>query len=148
MAVTISQYNHTAKLLFNKEITFNTLKVMLLDGTTAFDATHTTLASATASGTDEVSGNGWTAGGETIGSVAVTLVTTNDAKIDGNDVSKTATGGDIGPAAAAVIYDDTMTSPADAVLWHIDFGGSETAGVGTDFVITWNASGIATVSYT
>ena len=143
MAVTVSIYNHTAKLFANKEVTFTTLKAYLLDGTTAFNATHTTLAQASASGTDQVSGNGWTAGGETLSSVAVTTVTTNDARIDAADISVTATGGAIGPAAACVIYDDTLTSPADGVLFHIDFGANETAGVGTDFNITWSANGIA-----
>jgi hypothetical protein len=146
MAVTISRYNQTAKLLLNKEITLTTLKVMLLDSNASFTAADTTLATVSNSAAYEVDGNGWTTGGETLASVAVTTVSTDGAMLDAADVTVTATGGSIGPADAAVIYDDSMTSPADAVLWYIDFGGSETAGVGTDFKITFNASGIARVT--
>ena len=146
MAVTISRYNHTAKLLLNKEITYTTLKCMLLDSNAVFNAADTLLSDVLAGAATEVSGNGWTAGGETLASVAVTTVTTNDAMLDAADITVTATGGSIGPASAAVIYDDSMASPLDAPLWYIDFGGAEQAGVGTDFKITFNASGIAQIT--
>lgn len=141
MAVTISLYNHTAKLFANAEVTLSTLKVMLLDNDATFTGANTTLTDVSG---DQVSGNGWTAGGELIASAAVTTVTTNDAKLDGDDISKTATGGSIGPAYKAVIYDDT----SDKLLAFIDFGGVQEAGVGTDFKIVWNASGIITWTYT
>jgi len=146
MAVTISRYNHTPKLFLNKELTLSTLRVMLLDDNAVFDASDTALSDVLAGDATEVSGNGWTAGGETIASVAVTTVDTDGAMIDGNDISVTASGGSIGPASAAVIYDDSMTLPADAPLWYIDFGGAETAGVGTDFKISFNANGIARIT--
>lgn len=142
MAVTISQYNHTAKKFANGEVTLSTLKVQLLNNSAAFNAADTALTSVNNAGAYEVSGNGWTAGGETIAGAAITTVTTNDAKLDGTDISKTATGGSIGPAYKAAIYDDTDAS--DAPLFFIDFGGVQEAGVGTDFKITWNANGIAT----
>lgn len=140
MAVTISRYNHTAKLLLNKEIVYTTLKCMLLNATASFTATHTTLAQVTNTGAYEVSGNGWAVGGELLGSVAVTIVDTNDAMLDAADISKTASGGSIGPAPFAVVYDDTHAS--DAPLWFINFDGSKEAGVGTDFKVNWNASGL------
>lgn len=143
MAVTVSIYDHAAKLFANKEITFSTLKVKLLNDSASFNATHTQLAQVDNAGAHEVSGNGWPAGGQTIASVAVTQVGTNDARLDGNDIAVTAVGGAIGPAHKAVIYDDSTTSPADAPLFFIDFGGAETAGAGTDFRMTWSASGIA-----
>jgi hypothetical protein len=144
MAVSISRYNHTAKLLLNKEIVYTTLKAMLLNATATFTASHTTLSSVTNAGAYQVSGNGWAAGGETLASVAVTVVDTNDAMIDADDISKTASGGSIGPAYGAVIYDDTHAS--DAPLWFINFDGAKEAGVGTDFKINWNASGIFRVA--
>jgi hypothetical protein len=148
MAVTITPYNHTLKKLRNKEITYTTLKVMLLNqaAVTGFNAANTTLADVLAGAQDEVSGNGWTAGGETIANVAVTTVTTNDAKLDGDDISKTATGGAIGPAYGAVIYDDTDAD--DAPLALINFGQAEEAGESTDFKIIWPAGGIITDTYT
>ncbi len=140
MAVTISRYNHTAKKLLNKEVTYTTLKAMLLNATATFTATHTALTQVTNAGAYEVSGNGWAAGGETFGSVAVTVVDTNDAMLDANDISKTAAGGPIGPAYGCVIYDDTDAS--DAPLWFVNFDGSREAGEGTDFKIVLNASGL------
>lgn len=144
MAVTISRYNHTAKLLLNKELALTTFKVMLLNNSATFDATDTALTDVTNAGAYQVSGNGWDSGGETLSNVAVTVVATDGAMIDADDLAITATGGDIGPAYKAVIYDDTHAS--DAPLWFIDFGESKTAGVGTDFRVTFNANGIARVT--
>lgn len=135
MAVTITAYNHTAKLFGNQQVTLSTLKVMLLLSHT-FTATHTNMTGITG---NQVSGNGWTSGGETIANVAVTTVTTNDAKLDGDDISKTASGGAIGPADGAVIYDSTGNYP----LFYINLDGSHIADETAPFNITWNASGIA-----
>lgn len=133
---TISFYNQTRQLFADGAVDLASLKVMLVNGYT-FAATETAIATAQAS---EVSGNGWTAGGEAIASAAVTTVNTNEAMLDGANISVTATGGDIGPATGAVIYD---SSANDNPLWYIDFEGSETAGDGTPFNITWDANGIA-----
>lgn len=135
MAVTVSLYNHTAKLFANKEVTFTTLKLMLLNSSGAFNAAHTAISSVSA---NEVSGNGWAAGGPTLANVAVTTVTTNDAMLDADDVSVTASGGDIGPASFAVLYDSTSSKP----LAFIDFGGAKQAGVGTPLLFQWATTGI------
>ena len=146
MAVTISLYDHTVKKLVNKEWIYTTLRVMLLNNSATFTAANTTLSQVSNAGAYQVSGNGWTAGGETLANCAVTVVTTNDAKLDADDISVTASGGTIGPAYKAVIYDDTDSS--DAPLAFIDFGGSQQAGDSTPFKILWNASGIITFTYT
>lgn len=140
MAVTVTLYNHTAKLLANKEVTLTTIKAMLVNNHT-FDVTDTDLSGITG---NEVSGSGWDVGGELIANVAVTTVTTNDAKLDGDDISVTATGGAIGIADGCVIYDDTGNFP----LAYYDFGGDQEAGEGTDFRLTFNASGIFTFTVT
>jgi len=141
MAVTVSKYNHTNKKWINGEVTKTTLRLMLLNNTASFVATHTALNSVAGAGhTKEVYGNGWTQGGETFANVAVTIVNTNQAMLDADDIRKTATGGDIANAYAAVIYDDTDAN--DAPLWYIDFGQGETAGQDTDFLYVVNASGI------
>lgn len=139
MAVTISLYNHTAKLFADgSNAAGDTYKVKLLTAAT-FNATHTTL-SATG-GTEVANGNGYTTGGATLSGVTVTTVTTNDAAFDANDVTWSASGGSIA-AAYGIIYNDTDTN--DPPVAFIDFGGTETAGDGTDFKIIWNASGIFT----
>jgi len=143
MAVTMSFYNHTRKLFANNEVNLSTLRVMLLDGHTQ-DPTDTAVV-ADLIDDDEVSGSGWDAGGEAIGSAAVTVTDTNEAKLDGNDVVVEATGGSIGPATGAVIIaDDFAGTPVARPLLYIDFDGSQTAGEGTDFAIRWHADGIHT----
>lgn len=144
MAVTMSLYDHTVKLLVNKEVTFTTLKVKLLDNTATFTASQTAVSSVDGSGAKEVSGNGWTAGGPTLASVAVTQVTTNDATLSAANVTVTASGGSIGPAYAALVYDSTSSKP----LVYIDFGQAQSAGDTTDFKIVWDATnGIIKFSY-
>lgn len=147
MAVTISLYDSTVARLLDKSITLTTLKVMLLNNNAVFTASDTTLAGpAGASNVNEVRGNGWTQGGVTLTNVAVSTVTTNDAKLDADDVVVLASGGGIGPAYAAVVYDDT--NPSDAPLIYISFGEAKSADAATDFKILWSSNGIITASYT
>ncbi len=139
MAVTISLYNHTAaKFADGSFAAADTYKVKLLTAAT-FNATHTTLAGT--GGTESTTATGYTAGGQALASVAVTTVTTNDAKFDANDLTWSASGGAI-VASYAILYNDTDAD--DPPVAFIDFGGSESAGDGTDFIIVWNASGIFT----
>jgi len=139
MAVTISLYNHTAKLFAEGgNAAADTYKVKLYASAT-FSAADTTLAGIT--GTEATTGTGYTAGGQTLANVAVTTVTTNDAKFDADDVTWTASGGSI-DAAYGVIYNDTDTD--DPPIAFIDFDGTQSAGDGTDFKVVWNANGIFT----
>jgi hypothetical protein len=139
VAVTISLYNHTAaRFADGSNAVGDTYKVKLLTAAT-FDATNTTLAGT--GGTEVTNANGYTTGGVALTGVAVTTVTTNDAKFDANDASWTASGGAI-TASYAILYNDTDAN--DPPVAFIDFGGSESAGDGTDFKIVWNASGIFT----
>ena len=134
MSVTVTPYDHMARLFANGGVDIANLKVMLLSGYT-LDTSHTSVSSISSS---EVSGNGWPVGGPTIANAAVTTTATNDAMLDGDDVSVTASGGDIGPADAAIVYDATNDNP----LVHYAFGGTQTAVDGTPFQIAFNAAGI------
>lgn len=143
MAVTISLYDHTAaRFASGANASADTYKVKLLTAAT-FDATHTTLAAT--GGTEAATGTGYSAGGQALTNVAVTTVTTNDAKFDADDVTWSASGGSIS-ASYAIIYNDTDTS--DPPVAFIDFGASESAGDGTDFKIVWNTDGIVTFTVT
>jgi|SRR5690625_3325764 len=132
---TIQDYNHTRKLFANGEVNLANLKVMLRTGST-FSAAHTEISDLAGS---EVSGNGWPAGGAAITGASVTVTGTNGATLDGDDISQDATGGAIGPATEAVIYDDTGDG---TVLFYVDFEGTEEAGDGTPFNIIWHENGI------
>lgn len=140
MAITVTFQNHTRKLFANKEVDFTALKLMLRTGSTS-NATFTTVSQFAGS---EVSGNGWTVGGEAIANVAVTITNTNEATLDGDNIAVTATGGSIGPTTSALIIDDTDADPK--VLFYVDFGGSQEAGEGTEFQINFNALGITVFS--
>jgi len=101
-------------------------------------------ASTAYSATDEASvtnGTGYTAGGATLGTVSFSE-TGGTTTLDAADVTWTASGGDIGPATHAVIYSDTATN--DDLIAVVNFDGAQTAGDGTDFKITFAASGILT----
>lgn len=139
MPVTISLYNHTAKLFADgSNAAGDTYKVKLLSAGT-FNATHATLAAT--GGTEADAGTGYTAGGATLSGVTVSTVTTNDAAFDANDVTWSASGGSVS-GVSAILYNDTDTNKPPVA--YIDFGGTESAGDGTDFKIVWNASGIFT----
>ncbi|NBN87548.1 MAG: hypothetical protein EBV32_00415 [Proteobacteria bacterium] len=139
MAVTISLYDHTAKRFADgSNSTSDTYKLMLCSAAT-FSGANTTLAGITK--TELSTANGYTAGGATLSGVTVTQ-TGNDAAFDANDVTFTASGGTIGPAAAAILYNSTDSGSPPVAF--VDFGGNQSAGDGTDFKVIWNASGIVT----
>ena len=153
MAVTISRYNHTLNMKNKAEIDWDSMKVMLLADSATFDRTDATLDDVAGveegellERAHEVYGNGWAQGGilieaATWSAVAADLDTyPNDSMLDADDVSETATGGPIGPARKAVIYD---SAHEDLVpLFFIDFGEDQQAGEDTDFKIVWSSNGI------
>lgn len=145
MAVTITLYDHTAKRFADgTNASGDTYKLKLYSALTP-SAAHTTLAAVDGAGTEATTGTGYAAGGATLANVAVTTVSTNDAKFDADDVTWTASGGSIA-AAYGVIYNDTDAN--DPPLAYIDFDGTQTATDGAEFKVTWNASGIFTFTYT
>lgn len=140
MPVSISLYNHTAaRILDGSFAVADSYKVKLLTAAT-FDATNTTLAGT--GGTEVASGNGYTTGGKALTNVTVTTVTTNDAIFDADDVTWNATG--TLTASYGILYNATDTNSPPVAF--IDFGGSQSAGAGTDFKIVWNTSGIFTLT--
>jgi hypothetical protein len=137
MAVTVSLYNHTARLLADgSNPPGDTFRVMLCTSAT-FSAANTTLAGITK--TEVATANGYTAGGVALANVAISTVTTNDARFDADDASWSATGGVI-TASYAILYNDSAAD--DPPLAFIDFDASRTASAGTDFKVVWDADGI------
>lgn len=146
MAVTIDAYDHLAEIMSDGTVDMDndTFKMMLLDTSHTRDVTNTLKSDIVA---NEISGaNGYTTGGATLASVTWSH-SSGTVTFDSADVSWTATGGSI-VASDAVIYDDTTTSPLDALMFDIDFDGEQTAGAGTSFVVAPNASGWFTGSFT
>jgi hypothetical protein len=145
VTVTISPYNGALQQILAKGADGITAKIQLLSASASFTASHTALTSVNNSGAYIVGGNGWNAVSEAT-TLSATLVTTNDAILDATDVSVTASGGSIGPASAAVIYDDADVN--DKPLFYVDFGGAVSASDTTDFKITIASDGLMKVSVT
>jgi hypothetical protein len=127
----------------------NTYQVSATLGGSAINTTGSQSGVHTAhySGTKEVYGNGWAPGGVLLTTVAWSAAaldsgTTNDAKLTLDNVTVNATGGAIGPASFAVIWDKSTFKP----LWFITFNSAQTAGSTTDFKFTWPANGIQTLT--
>jgi hypothetical protein len=93
--------------------------------------------------TNEVSGTGYTAGGATLGTVTVTLDTTND-RVD-IDAADTTWSSSTITARAAVIYKSTGTASTSPLIAYIDFSTDQVSSNGT-FTISWNAAGIIRLS--
>lgn len=136
MAITVSVYNHTARL-FQSGVNppSSTYKLMICSAAT-FNAADTTLAGVTKT---EVSGNGYTAGGATLANVAVTTANTNGSKFTADNVAITASGGTLS-GSFGILYNNTASGSPP--LAFIDFGGTISATAGTQFQVNWNAAGI------
>lgn len=144
MAVTAKVYGPWLLSILNKEIDWDTdvIKVMLVGaGYTPDQDTHRYKSSVTS----EVTGTGYTAGGETLASVTVNYnAGTNTVTIDAADV--TWANSTIANARYAVIYDSSPASDATRpLIAFADFGElfSSTAG---PFTLSWDAAGIATLT--
>lgn len=101
----------------------HTFKIALTN-TAPTAATNTVLADIT-----QISaGGGYTAGaggGYTLASV-VWAETGGIAKLTIGDLVITATGASVGPFRYAVLYNDSATSPADALIGYYDYGSALT----------------------
>jgi hypothetical protein len=97
-------------------------------------ATNTALADIT-----QISaGSGYVAGGF---AVTMTLSETGGvAKVVGADTVFTASGGSVGPFRYVVIYNDSATSPVDALVCYFDYGSSVTLADTETFTLDFDAT--------
>lgn len=132
-------YNSFKRDIMNGAIDLDTdtIKVMLVTSTYTPDVdAHTKRSDIT----NEVSGTGYSAGGEALANKAVSVDNTdNEGVFDADDLTwSTATI----TARGAVLYKSRGgASSADELICYIDFG-SDIVSTGSDFTITWNAEGI------
>lgn len=66
--------------------------------------------------------------------------------IDFDNLTLTASGGNVGPFRYVLIYDDTPASPADPIVGYADYGSSITLADTETLDININASGLYTKS--
>lgn len=131
-------YNSFKRDIMNGSIDLDTdtIKVALVSSSYTADIdAHTKLSDIT----NEVSGTNYTAGGNTLASLAVTADNTDDEGVfdasDTNWASSTIT------ARGAVVYKSTGTASTSPLICYIDFGSDQVSSSG-NFVIQWNAEGI------
>ena len=78
---------------------------------------------------EQATGFGYTVGGVTLSGVSIAQNDTdNRADITWNNITWTASGGDVGPLAGVIILNDSLTN--DPVVGYIDFGGAYTVADG------------------
>ena len=128
----------------NKEIDWDTdtIKVALLTSSyTPNQDTHDYFDDVVA---NEVSGTGYTAGGNTLASKTITYDgATNKVVLDAADTtwsSSTIT------ARYAVVYDASpATNATRPIIGYVDFGSDQSSSSG-NFTITWDATGIVVIT--
>lgn len=143
MAVTAFQYGLFNKSAWNKELDLDsdTIKVMLCTSSYVPNQdTHQYKSSIT----NEVTGTGYTAGGNTLTSTVVAYTTgTNVLNFDAADTvwaTSTIT------ARYAVVYDSTPgTDATRPLICYVDFG-ADVISSGGNFTIAWDALGIVSVT--
>jgi hypothetical protein len=86
--------------------------------------------------------NNYTAGGNTI-AVTVAETPSGTVEVRGNETVFTATTGGIGAFRYALLYNDTATTPVDALIGYWDYGSSITLADTETFTATFNATASA-----
>lgn len=89
---------------------------------------------------------GYTAGaggGYTLDTVTLTE-SNGEAKVTIADEVITATGGSVGPFRYPVLYNDTATSPADALVCYFDYGSALTLADTETLTVDFPAGGVWT----
>ncbi len=105
-------------------------------------ATNTVLADIT----QIAASGGYVAGGYTLDTVALSE-SAGTAKITIADEVITASGGSVGPFRYIVVYNDTATSPADALVGYLDYGSSITLADTETLTLDFDASaGVLTIA--
>jgi hypothetical protein len=89
----------------------------------------------------ELSGTGYTAGGDLLGSQTVAYDSAND-RVEFDAADAAWTGINAGTAAQATVLKDTGTPTTSPVLVDVDSGGFPVVTNGGDLTIQWNAEGI------
>ena len=91
-------------------------------------------------------GNGYTAGGVSVGTITGSQTSGTFKFVGGTDPVVTATGA-VGPFRYVVLYNDTPTSPAKPLIGWWDYGSAVTLASGETFTVDLDqANGILTIA--
>ncbi len=140
MAVSAKQYGNAVLSAFSKKVDLvnDTVKVMLTTSSYVPDQDAHIYKSSV---TSEVTGTGYTAGGQALASKTLTYTAaSNTVTFDAADTSwasSTIT------ARYAVVYVDTGTASTSPLIAYVDFGADVVSSAGA-FTISWDAAGVCT----
>ena len=110
----------------------NTFKVVLVPDTDPPVAADVDLSTIT----QVANGGGYTTGGAT---TTITISeTSGTTTVSGTEIVWTGTGSGFGPFRYAVLYNDSSTAPADALIAWFDYGSSISVGAGETFTLKFN----------
>ncbi len=143
MAVTGKLYGKVFNALWNKEIDYDTDNIATTLHTVTYvpdQDVHDYVDDLT----NEITGTGYTAGGQNLASKTVTYTgATNKHVLDAADVTwSTATF----TARVAVVSDRTPGTAATQPLICYQLSDADITASGGDFVVAWNASGIVEIT--
>lgn len=145
MAVSVEFYNNFIKDMGLQRINFATdvFKVILVYNYT-FNPEHVFKSETNG---ELSTGAGYTNGGATL---TGTTWDWNDeqefTRFDAEDVTWTASAGDIGPATGAIIFDSSTTPTPNRLICYIDFGESELISQDSQFKLTFNTDGVFSIT--
>lgn len=142
MPVSAKAYGNLPMQALQKKVDWlnDTVKVMLCTSTYTPDQDAHVFKSSV---TNEVTGTGYTAGGQTLASKTLTYSSaTNTTTLDAADT--------VWPASTltaryAVIYSDTGTAGTSPLIGYVDFG-ADVPSSGSNFTLTWDPSGLLTLT--
>jgi len=138
-----TMFEEFANMLGSENFAFenggDTFKVALFDTSASFTAAD---ASPAYSSTNEVSGTGYDAGGATLASQSYNEAS-GVATFDAANVTWSQNASGFTGATSALVYDDTNAS--DMAIGWVDLGSAVSQQDG-DVTISWDASGIFTVT--
>lgn len=110
----------------------NTFKVVLTNS--APTAANTILTDIT----QIANGGGYTTGGET---TTITISeTSGTTTVSGTEIVWTGSGAGFGPFRYAVLYNDSSTSPADALIAWFDYGSAISVSAGETFTLRFSTT--------
>ena len=137
---TFNKFNDFTQHLADKVISLSgdTFKIALCAAANAPVATNSVLANLT-----QISYTNLT--GQTLTGVTSTNASGVET-FDANNVTLLAGGGAVATFRYVVLYSDTPVSPADPLVAWYDYGSDLTLADTESLVITWNASGILTIT--
>lgn len=94
--------------------------------------------------TNQLSGTGYTAGGNALSGKSVTQDNTdNEGVFDATDVTWSSI--NAGTAAGHILYKDTGTPGTSLLMFYDDTGGYPVTTTGADLVIQWDSEGIINI---